>query len=143
MNKLWLGRPVLLLAVLLSLFALAPLELVADINAYFHTTAASAGTIFLTQYKLNLARQNADYPGDFIMAANLVPVANYFCYGLKKINFIGIKTKDFKVIGKSPQLHLAATVILMFYFFYHNSRTTSEEEPFLSRKNWKKNIRYV
>jgi len=116
-------------AVLLSLCALAPLELVADINSYFQTTTAPVGTILQSQFKLNLARQNFDYPGDFLLAANLVPVANYFCDVLKQVNLNGVKTKDFKVIGKSPQLHLASTAILMFYIFYRNSRTTSEEDP--------------
>jgi hypothetical protein len=64
-----------------------------------------------------------------MLAANLVPVANYFCFALKQVFFNGAKTKDYKVIGSGLQLHLVRAVIFMFYIFYRNSRTGSEEDP--------------
>ncbi|HEY8463124.1 MAG TPA: hypothetical protein VIM29_03755 [Bacillota bacterium] len=131
MNSSNYCRRLLLIAVIFGLFALAPLGLVSDLNGYFQSSTAPINIILQSGLKFNLARPNFDYPGELLLAVNLVPAVDYFGDALKPISLNGIKTQDFKVIGTSRQLILVSVIILWFYIFYRNSRTSSEEDPFL------------
>jgi hypothetical protein len=127
-SRLRLCRTILFVAAIIGLLILAPLGTVVD-TAYARITAI--GALFEPHQKTNLAaRQDFDYPGEVMLAANLVPVANYFCFALKQVLFNGGKTRDYKVIGSGLRLYLVRAVIFMFYIFYRKSRTGSEEDPF-------------
>jgi hypothetical protein len=134
LSKLRICRTVLFVAVILSLLTLAPLSLVVD-TSYSQISVTFLGAILKQNLRTNpAARPNFDYPGELMLAANLVPVANYFCFALKQVLFNGGKTKDYKVIGSSLRLYLVKAVIFMFYIFYRNSRTGSEEDSRLCER---------
>jgi hypothetical protein len=131
LKRLCFYQTVLLVIVIFSLLVLAPLGLVAEFDSFLLSTAASVSVILQSNLQMNMAaRSNIAYPGEFLLAASLVPVANYFCFALKQVLFNGGRTRDYKVIGASLRLHLGSAVIFMFYIFYRNSRTASEEDPF-------------
>jgi hypothetical protein len=128
-KRLRLSRNWLLVAVVLSLLALAPMGLVTGNDPYFQTITAPAVTLLQSNLLSNLARPNWDYPGEFMLAANLTSVANYFCFVLKQINPSGTKTQNYKVIGSASRLYLVSLVIRLFYLFYLKTGTNADADP--------------
>jgi hypothetical protein len=110
------------------LAAIAPLGLAFENNSYWHE-ATAADKIARPYLRLDLARPTFDYPGEFLLAVNLTPGADYFTFAIKQVGQYVVKAGGFKKTRTGIRLYLVSLVILLFYIFYLNSRTTSEADP--------------
>lgn len=133
-KRLRFRRIGLLIIIILALASLAPMELASEIHSYFQVITAPADVLLQSNLFVDLTRPNFDYPGEFMLAANLNPVANYFGFAIKQLNQSVAKSLSCKVIGTILRLHLVSLVILLFYIFYLNSGTTADADPFGERK---------
>jgi hypothetical protein len=137
LQRLRLCRIGLLIVIVLGLLSLAPMELLTEINSYFQIITVPADTLLQSNLFVDLTRPNFDYPGEFMLAANLAPNANYFGFVLKQVNQKVAKSQNCKVIGATLRLHIVSLVILLFYIFYLNSRTAADADPLAGK--WFKN----
>jgi hypothetical protein len=117
-----------------GLLSLAPLDLLMELNTYLKLEAALSVTSYQENLHYNLDRPDLEHPGEFMMAANLIPVADYFSFALKTAGHCIVKVNSLKVLGTAWRLYLLSLVIMLFYFFYHNSRTTADADPLAKKR---------